>query len=205
MVPGDTVLAVALADSSRTSEFITTNLSTEVSLNRTERLAVASLHLCLDHREAILLLVTHGARSSAFAMMRPVFEACVRGCWIGFVATEQQVDTFIRGKLSTKLEVMVRTIAKNEPALKGLLSINSTFKNYLDDFTHGSGSQLACWYAHEAIAPRHSANEMIDVLRFADTIGLIACAAREKICQHQTDLFLEKLLEAGTPERKRQR
>ena len=102
----DPMLTAALADSSKTSKFINVTLGTEASLNSIERLPVASLTLCLDHREATLLLAAHGACSSAFAMMRPVFEACIRGCWIGFVATEPQIETMLAGRLSTKLDTI---------------------------------------------------------------------------------------------------
>ena len=202
MVVDDPKLRAALVDSSKTSDFIAATLGVEATLNRAERLAVASLNLCLDHREATSLLAAHGARSSAFAMMRPVFEACARGCWLGFVASEQQIDAMVAGRLSTKLDAMVRAVEKKEPALKMLLSIASTFKDHLDDFTHGSGSQLARWYSHAALAPRHTATEIIDVLRFIDTIGLIACVAREKLCQRPVTPFLERMVDAASLNRK---
>lgn len=198
----EATLAKALSDSEATSQFIAINLGTEATLNRTERLAIASLGICLDHRAAILLLAKHGARSSAFAMMRPVFEACVRGCWIGFVASDQQIDLLFSGKLGMKLESMARAVSRKEPALKEIESIASMYKQRLDDFTHGSGAQLARWYGDKEIAPRHSPGEVIDVLRFVDTIGLIACAAREKLCQRPTAPFLIRLLQAGTALRK---
>ncbi|RYY83029.1 MAG: hypothetical protein EOO15_22060 [Chitinophagaceae bacterium] len=198
----ESTLVAALEHSYEISRFIAATLGSTASLNRSERLAIASLNLCLDHREATLLLATHGARSSAFAMMRPVFEACVRGCWFGFVATESQINAMFADRFSPKLEKMVRAIGEQEPALKVLWSIATTFKEQLDHFTHGSGSQLARWYNHEALAPNHTASEVIDVLRFIDTIALIACAAREKLCQRPTEPFLEKLVAAGSHERK---
>lgn len=198
----DSTLVAALAQSYETSKFIATTFGTSANLNRSERVAVASLNLCLDHREATLLLANHGARSSAFAMMRPVFEACVRGCWFGFVATDLQINAMFANRLSTKLEQMVRAVGKEEPALKVLSSVASIFKEQLDHFTHGSGPQLARCFNHEAIAPRHTAGEVIDVLRFIDPIALIACAAREKICQRPTAPFLDRLAAAGSPDRK---
>lgn len=204
MAANDPTLSAALQKSYETSLFIAETLGTSASLNRTETLAVASLNLCLDHREATLLLAAHGARASSFAMMRPVFEACVRGCWLGFVATESQVSAMIANRLSTKLEKMVRAVGEQEPALKALTSIATTFKDHLDHFTHGSGSQLARWSNNEAIAPQHTANEVIDVLRFIDTVGLIACIAREKICKRPVTPFLDRIVGACTPERKKQ-
>ena len=204
MAADEPALSTALQKSYETSLFIAETLGTSARLNRTETLAVASLNLCLDHREATLLLAAHGARSSAFAMMRPVFEACVRGCWLGFVATESQVSAMIANRLSTKLEKMVRAVGEHEPALKALTSIATTIKEHLDHFTHGSGSQLAHWSNNQAIAPQHTASEVIDVLRFVDTVGLIACVAREKLCQRSVAPFLDRIVESCTPERKKQ-
>ncbi len=196
------ILKRALADSFGLSTFISGALGTEAKLNRSERFGVVSLSICLEHREATLLLAAHGARSSAFAMMRPVFESCVRGCWFGFVANDQQLDLLVKGKLSTKLEAMARAVEKAEPALRLVTVLASRYKERLDDFTHGTGAQLARWYSPEVVAPRHSTDEVIDVLRFIDTVGLVACAAREKLCGRPTEPFLSKLQQATSPARK---
>jgi len=202
MTTHEATLQRAMNESVATSTFIACNLGTEADLNRTQRLAVASLCICLDHREATLLLASHGAWTSAFAMMRPTFEACVRGCWLGFVANDQQIDLLFAGRLSTKLETMARTVGKAEPALTCIESLASMFKDRLDDFTHGSGAQLARWYGPESVAPRHSSGEVIDVLRFVDSVGLIACTAREKLCGRPTAPFLSRLERAASPDRK---
>ncbi len=195
-------LRQALADSAATSAFIAEALGTEATLTSAQKLAVASLSISLDHREATLLLVHHGARTSAFAMMRPVFEACVRGCWFGYAANDQQISLLFAGKLSTKLESMARAVAKAEPGLQALESLTSTYKQRLDDFTHGTGAQLSRWYGPEEVTPKHTAGEMIDVLRFVDSVGLVACVAREKICGRPTEAFLSRMPEAASPNRK---
>lgn len=202
MQPQEAVLQRALNASAATSAFIACTLGTEAELTRAKKLAVASLCICLDHREATLLLAAHGARSSAFAMMRPVFESCVRGCWFGFVATNDQIDHFFAGRLSTKLETMARAVSRAEPALEGMASLGSLFKERLDEFTHGTGAQLARWYGPTEVSPQHSAGEVIDVLRFVDSVGLIACVAREKLCGRSTEPFLSRLHQVASPERK---
>ncbi len=202
MQPQEAVLQQALNDSAATSAFIACTLGTEAELSQAKKLAVASLCICLDHREATLLLAAHGARTSAFAMMRPVFESCVRGCWFGFVATNDQIDHFFAGKLSTKLETMARAVSRTEPALGVMASLASLFKDRLDEFTHGTGAQLARWYGPTEVSPRHSAGEVIDVLRFVDSVGLVACVAREKLCGRPTEPFLSRLHQAASPDRK---
>ena len=202
MQPEEVVLQQALNDSAATSAFIVCTLGTEAILSRAEKLAVASLSICLDHREATLLLAAHGARTSAFAMMRPVFEACVRGCWFGFVSTNEEIDLFFAGKLSTKLERMARKVSRADPALLVMDSLASMFKGRLDEFAHGTGAQLARWYGSTEVAPRHSAGEVIDVLRFVDSVGLVACVAREKLCGRPTEPFLSRLHQAASPDRK---
>lgn len=194
-ISSDVELATVIRNSASTSDFIASTLGSEAQLTRNEKIAVASLTLCLEHREAILLLVNCKARSTAVALMRPVFEACVRGCWIDFVATNDQMDLLIAGRLSTKLEIMANGIRKEVPALAVLSSLAKIFKEYLDDFTHGSGVQLARWCNPYEIAPHHTAGEMVDVLHFIDVVGLIACYAREKICQRPTDTVFAKLQE----------
>jgi hypothetical protein len=195
-------LRQALAESAATSAFIANALGTQATLTRAQNLGVASLSICLDHREATLLLVHHGARTSAFTMMRPVLEACIRGCWFGFAAKDQHISLLFAGKLSTKLESMARAVSKTEPGLRALESLAATHKQRLDDFTHGTGAQLSRWYGQEEITPSHTASEMIDVLRFVDSVGLVACVAREKICGRSTEPFLSRMQEAASPQRK---
>ena len=202
VTPAENALHQALAESAATSAFIASALSAEAELSRSAKLAVVSLSICLDHREATLLLAAHGARTSAFALMRPVFESCVRGCWFGFVANDQQVALLFAGKLSTKLEAMARAVGRAEPALRAIDSLTSMYKDRLDEFTHGTGAQLARWYGATEVTPRHSAGEVIDVLRFVDSIGLIACAAREKLCGRSIDPFTSRLAQAASPNRK---
>ena len=52
--------------------------------------------MCLEHREALLLLVAHGAHTSAAALQRPLLEARVTGAWIDTCATDDELRAIAR-------------------------------------------------------------------------------------------------------------
>ncbi len=191
----DEALRRALDDSVATSALMACTLAGQAELSTSGKLAVASLCICLEHREASLLLVAHGARTSALTMMRPIFEACVRGCWLGYVANDQQINGVLADTLSTNLQSMANAVGRTEPALRAITSIAAIYKQCLDDFVHGTGGQLARWWGMTDIRPHHTSDEMIELLRFVDSVGLIACVAREKLCGRPSEPFLLRLHE----------
>ena len=83
--------------------------------SRRDNLAAAYLSLCLDHREAIVLLARHGSASSAFALARAVYETCVRRLWTLFSASDDQQNQqnqLIRG-IAPSFETVGKELAKS--------------------------------------------------------------------------------------------
>ena len=50
-----------------------------------------------EHHHAIILLLEKGLCASAFALVRPAFEAYVRGEWLALCADEEGVSRFLNG------------------------------------------------------------------------------------------------------------
>lgn len=107
------------------------------------RVAVALLHLSLEHQTGIHSLVNLGVIGSAFALLRPQFEAYVRGVWYHRCATDTQVSLFIGGKQPPKINVLIEEIEKLEAFDEKLLSSTKCqiWPN-LNDFTHGGATQV---------------------------------------------------------------
>jgi hypothetical protein len=79
-----------------------------------ENLGAVYCSIALDHREAIILLVRHGAFSSASALARAVYEACIRGLWARFAATEEQLKRVIGQGILPKFETVAKELAARE-------------------------------------------------------------------------------------------
>ncbi len=58
------------------------------------RLSLSLLHLCVEHQTGIHVLVDHGVIGSAFALIRPQFEAYLKGVWFHRCATDEQISAF---------------------------------------------------------------------------------------------------------------
>lgn len=66
--------------------------SIEFKSTERNRVVAALFHLSLEHHGSIHLLVQHKHNGSAFALLRPQFEAYVRGLWFMKCATQEQLQ-----------------------------------------------------------------------------------------------------------------
>jgi hypothetical protein len=57
------------------------------------QLAAACWHVAIDHQIAIVVLIHETLHASALALMRPAVEAYVRGLWLLYAATAQDLDS----------------------------------------------------------------------------------------------------------------
>ncbi|WP_431476994.1 hypothetical protein [Massilia eburnea] len=60
----------------------------------------------------------------------------------------------------------------------------------LSDYTHGHHRQLSRWLSKEGIGPRYSREQMAEILRFSDFVGLLAAILREKIAERPIEPLL---------------
>jgi hypothetical protein len=138
-------------------------------------ITVRYVGLCLDHREAIILLVRHGARSSAYALARSVYEACMRGLWVQTVAREDQIRRLVEEGVLPKFETMIQQLNK----LEGLdaAAVKALSWSMLSDWSHGGVLQLGNWHADDVIGPAHPDEEMVNILTMTNTWVLLAMDA----------------------------
>lgn len=168
-------------------------LGAEAALDDRGRLAMAYLSLSLDHREGILLLVQRGANRSATALQRPLLEAFVTGAWIDSCATEKEVQGIMQLKRSPpKFETMSQQLRKTH-AFGSWFEEFRIHYNILGDYAHGHRRQLSRWIEARSIEPRYSVEQMAEVLRHTDLVGIMAAIHREKISGRPTDQLITML------------
>jgi len=131
--------------------------------------------LALDHREAIILLVNVGARSSAYALVRSVYEACFRGLWVRYVATDQQLTTMQQG-ISPKFESIVKQLSRIPGAAASEVFGKSKALAWdaFCDYSHGGARQLQRWQSGNDIGPSHPDHEIPGLLLLLDHLALAA-------------------------------
>jgi hypothetical protein len=62
------------------------------------QLFLAYASIALEHQEAMTLLIRHGLRGSAVALIRPVFEIFYRAAWIHHCAKPNQIEKIKKAK-----------------------------------------------------------------------------------------------------------
>lgn len=180
-------------------------LGAEAALNERGRLAMACLSLSLDHREAILLLVHSGAYPSATALQRPLLEAFVTGAWIDCCASDREVQSILQHiRPPPKFETMCQQLRTTHAYGSWFEEFRNHY-NILGDYAHGHLRQLSRWLGPQSIEPRYSVEQMAEVLRHTDLVGILAAINREKISGRSTDQLLtvldEVLKERSTEEK----
>lgn len=67
------------------------------------RIPATLFHLCVEHQQGIYTLTKEELLGSAFALLRPQFEAYVRGVWYHHCASESKLDSFLKGSEPPKI------------------------------------------------------------------------------------------------------
>lgn len=161
------------------------------------KLAVAFFSIALEHREAILCLLRHGARTSAFALARSVFEAGIKGSWAQHCATDEEYDRAFRTGVLPTFDTMVRKLSK----IKATNSVFSRSKQLawdaLSDYAHGGMKQVVRWIGADGVSPQHNDIEVQELMRFLDMHCLLACIGIVSIAGGSIELHATKAMEVA--------
>lgn len=111
--------------------------------------------------------------SSSFALLRPLFEAYLRGLWLKHCASDTQVSTFCRG--GKPPETMVAEIESTETFTGGILSrIKKENWSAMCAFTHTGGLHLQRWQSQDGVEPTFAPEELEECLNCAELFGAMA-------------------------------
>lgn len=136
--------------------------------------AAALFDIVLEHQASIALLVEGKLNGSALALMRVMAETLVRGMWISRCATEDEVTRFQNDEIKklTTLVQEIETVLGN--ATDTLSKLVRDQWGSLSSFTHSGIKQVTRRYSGPLLTPKYPDAEIIQALRFAGGIGLLA-------------------------------
>jgi hypothetical protein len=156
--------------------------------NNRNRVAGACFAIALDHQQAVVTLLEHNPPlySSAFALVRPVYESYVRGLWLSHCATDEQVDSFSREGKPPDMATLVAAVERagdfKGKQLSGIYTMNwSAFSSY----AHTGGLQVQRWNTSEAIEPRYAESEVSEVIAFTSAIALLSAVSVATLAQNE--------------------
>lgn len=139
------------------------------------RLAGGCLDVALEHQKAIVLLISGELYGSAFAISRLLLEAYVRGVWLHQCASDNDLKRFEVGSFDRTFGNLVEDIEKLEGFSVGVLSaVKKNSWAAMCGFTHTGFGQVVRRNKESTIEPNYEEAEVLEMLAFADGIGLMA-------------------------------
>lgn len=171
-------LSVELSKACDLAGFISSKLH-DISIPNTlrNRVAAACYAIALDHFDAILVLLRSNPKlySSAFSLMRLVFETFIRGMWLLHCAEDEQVERFSNNEFELpKIKQLINEVEeKCNFDGKELSKSHSEYWAVLCDYTHTGVRQIQRWHSVEGVEPNYQKEEIIDVIRFTTRYAVL--------------------------------
>jgi len=149
------------------------------------KIAAAFQHLCIEHYTAIHILIDQDVRSSALALLRPQFEAYVRGAWYHHCAPDGAIEKLVRGGSTPQLADLVEALQVIPAYSAGSLArIKAEHGQALNDFTHGGAIQVFSRLENWQITSRHTDANVETALRFSARLSMLAGVAIAEIAKN---------------------
>ena len=149
----------------------------EFQFNHKNIIAASCLDMSQEHHKAILLLSANDIFGSALALVRPTFESYIRGIWIKYCASENEMNRFKRGKIPD-FYILIEEIEKKDAFNCGTLSkIKHNSLKSMHDYTHTGIKQVTRRIGKEAIESNYDEDEIIEALNFTSSISCLSAIA----------------------------
>jgi hypothetical protein len=153
--------------------------------DRRSAVAAASFAIAQQHHQSILILISHPSPcfATAFALLRPLIEATMRGLWISKCATDEKIEVLITG--SQKMIDMANIFKDLDSEFKSKKSAyEKIYQNSwktLSAYTHSYHLQLQRWMTTQHVEGVYTDEEVIDLIKHATNMGSLAAAGVESL------------------------
>jgi hypothetical protein len=139
------------------------------------KVAAAFQHLCIEHYTAIHVLIDQDVRSSALALLRPQFEAYVRGVWYYHCASDAALQKLNRGGQPPQLAELIEAVEAVPAYSEGSLArLKDKHGQALNDFTHGGAIQVFSRLENWQITSQHTDANVELALNLSATLAMLA-------------------------------
>ena len=139
------------------------------------QLGLGCLDVALEHHKAMVLLVSEPIHASAFALLRILFEAWVRGEWLLQCASDEQLKQFKADRHKVTFGQMIKDLESHEAFNNGVLSkAKQELWGMMNSFTHTGYQQVARRNTPDGIVPNYKDEEVIQILGFADAAAIMS-------------------------------
>ena len=158
------------------------------------RIAATCFGVAQEHHHAIVVLLEANLKSSAFALVRAVYEAYVRGLWLAHCANDAELEAFSTGTEPPKMDTLLSAIERTEVFAGGELSEIKTHNwRSMCDYAHSGSRQVQRWNTSDIITPNHSVEEIDEILGFTNTFALLSAVSVAALANNE--VLARRLLE----------
>lgn len=108
--------------------------------------------------------------------MRCEFECFVRGAWIHYRATDDEIEQFVdKDEIKPKIWQLIEALEQHSPFEDKLLSnVKEKAWTPMNGYTHGGIHQVSRRLVGDFIEPAFEDESLLEVIQFAGIMGLIA-------------------------------
>ena len=156
------------------------------------RTAASLFHICTEHQQAVHTLTEHGLMGSAFALLRPQFEAYVCGVWYHRCASDVNISAFVKGAEPPKIRELLSDIGNlTDFNSQSLISTKNAVWGVLNEFTHGGSVQVRARVTANEIVRNYKNEHVIGMLRWSVIFSLLGYVGMATIAEN--DLLANNL------------
>jgi hypothetical protein len=147
----------------------------EISGDRRQQIAAACFDVAIEHQTAIALLCDFHLFGSMYAMIRVLIESVIRGLWILYCATDEELDRFETHGIDKYFGDLIKEIENviGDDRLT-LSQMKTNAWNALNDFTHTGYIQITRWHGNGKLGSNYPEEDVIKCINAAGAYGLIA-------------------------------
>ena len=140
-----------------------------------ERLAGGSFDAVHEHHRSIGLLVQHQLFGSAFVLLRPMFDGCVNGMWLTYLANDDELQRFSSNRLTPEPTKVIKRLKKQDVHSTDILHrINQSAWQSMSSYVHGGYLQVVRRISVEYLGSNYDPEEVAEVLSLANWFALLA-------------------------------
>lgn len=161
-----------------------------------EFLAAGAHDAVHEHHRAISFLVAEGLHGSAFCLLRPMFDGCIRGLWLLHIAGVGEMDRFVEGKYDPKPSQVLKGVEKRE--LAGAEALRRVYDEgwiAMSSYVHGGYQQIVGRLGVGFVGSNYSEEDVGALLEQANWFALLAAIELAEISANQS--LVEAVIEVG--------